>query len=238
MAYVDNTSGSERTTAIAGVALVHVGIGAALLAGLATSVIVPPTAPAPKATDVFITIPPAPPEPTQTASEREVQSPDTTPPVPHIPPSTNDPLTDTRQTTGPALPNDDWLFEDPGTGTATGTPGPTGTPSSRPSPTPSPSFDPVSARPSNDASRWIRDSDFRTAWINRGYEGTVGFRVSIDTRGRVTDCAVTRGSGYAPLDSATCKLVAERARFTPARDTKGATVSGTYTGAVRWQVPN
>ena len=42
---------------------------------------------------------------------------------------------------------------------------------------------------------------------------------------------------YPGLDAATCDKLARRAKFDPASDETGAAVPGTYTGAVRWQIP-
>ena len=39
------------------------------------------------------------------------------------------------------------------------------------------------------------------------------------------------------LDDATCKLVTRRARFKPATDGEGNPTTGSYSNAVRWQIP-
>lgn len=106
-----------------------------------------------------------------------------------------------------------------------------------PTPTPSPTFDPISASPQGNPGRWITDSDYRTSWINRGYEGTANFALTIDAEGRVTDCRITGSTGYAALDNATCRLIERRADFTPARDTSGNTTAGTFSSSVTWQIP-
>ncbi|HYD36402.1 MAG TPA: energy transducer TonB, partial [Allosphingosinicella sp.] len=55
--------------------------------------------------------------------------------------------------------------------------------------------------------------------------------------GRVTDCTVTASSGSAALDSATCRLMKQRARFTPARDSDGHPTSDSVSNAIRWVLP-
>ena len=50
--------------------------------------------------------------------------------------------------------------------------------------------------------------------------------------------AVVRGVRLAALDDATCRLISRRAQFDPATDETGARVPGTYTGSVRWELPD
>ena len=107
-----------------------------------------------------------------------------------------------------------------------------------PPPKPTPSFDPVAARPANNARAWVTQSDYRSSWISRDYAGTVGFRLNVGASGRVEGCSVTQSSGVAALDEATCQLVTRRARFDPAKNGEGRAVAGSYNGAVRWQLPD
>jgi len=57
------------------------------------------------------------------------------------------------------------------------------------------------------------------------YQGTVAVQVTVEADGRVSRCATVRGSGNAGLDEMTCRLVRERARFTPALDARGRPVA-------------
>ncbi len=107
-----------------------------------------------------------------------------------------------------------------------------------PGPAPSASpFAPVGARPKGDAGRWVTNDDYRPRWIMEEMEGTARFTLAIDARGKVTGCTVTRSTGHAPLDAATCDLVTRRARFEAARDSSGKAVAGSYSGSVTWRIP-
>lgn len=97
--------------------------------------------------------------------------------------------------------------------------------------------DPVSATPRNDPGRWVSDSDYRSNWIRREWTGVAGFAVTIDTNGRVSDCTITRSTGHAQMDTATCSLIERRARFDPAKDRYGNPVTGTYRNSVNWRLP-
>jgi protein TonB len=104
-----------------------------------------------------------------------------------------------------------------------------------PGPAPNPAFPPRRATARN--GNWITDNDYpRRALVDEA-EGSVGYRLAIGTDGRVAGCELTRPSGNRSLDDATCRLITSRARFEPATDETGAKVPGTFTGSVRWQIP-
>lgn len=70
----------------------------------------------------------------------------------------------------------------------------------------------------------------------RDEQGTVRVELEIDKRGRVSQCNVIDSSGSGSLDSATCRIVKSRARFTPAHDSSGRPVRDTYTQSITWRL--
>ena len=68
-------------------------------------------------------------------------------------------------------------------------------------------------------------------------EGAVGFTVTLDTKGDVTDCQVTHSSGHPLLDQETCKLVTMNAVFKP-DPTLGPSQTKTHEGVINWRLPN
>jgi protein TonB len=84
---------------------------------------------------------------------------------------------------------------------------------------------------------YISDADYPAEAVARREQGTVGFRLSISTAGRVEDCSITQSSGSALLDSTTCRIMQSRARFTPARDAVGAPVADWMDARIRWVLP-
>jgi protein TonB len=72
--------------------------------------------------------------------------------------------------------------------------------------------------------------------LANGEQGTVRYRVKIDRRGKARECEVVESSGYARLDSATCQLLMERARFTPRRDGSGKRTGASHEGKVTWRL--
>ncbi|WP_310533368.1 energy transducer TonB [Novosphingobium sp.] len=81
-------------------------------------------------------------------------------------------------------------------------------------------------------------SDYPASALRERITGTVRFRAIVDTVGRVSECIIVQSAGSPALDEATCRLVRERARFTPALNTRGKPVQGTYQNAVRWVIPS
>ena len=118
-----------------------------------------------------------------------------------------------------------------------------------PVPSPAPTFQPPQPMPSpvalgqpavprgNPAS-WVSESDYPARDIREGNQGRVGFALSLGADGRVTACRVTSSSGHAGLDAATCTLVTRRARFSPATGPDGRPVAGSYSGTIRWVIPD
>lgn len=224
MAYTDTRNTSARAPAVIGVAVIHAAIGVVLVTGLA-STITEKFTPPPLVGEQFKLPPPPPPEPKP--EPRVEPEPSTAPPVyTPAPPFQLDPqppVLDTTDLLPPATPLP-IPRADPG-------------PSPRLSVTPTPSklFDPVAPKPRN--GDWVTDNDYRSSWINRGWEGTAGFRLDVGKSGRVENCTITRSTGHDALDQATCRLVTRRARFEAARNDQGDVVSGSFSSAVRWQIP-
>jgi protein TonB len=72
--------------------------------------------------------------------------------------------------------------------------------------------------------------------LARGEQGTVVYHVVIDARGHPTECEVTASSGFARLDEATCRMLMDRALFTPSDNGHGGHVRSSYDGKVVWRI--
>lgn len=91
--------------------------------------------------------------------------------------------------------------------------------------------------PLSDPGAWIRTTDYPATSLRNAEQGVTSFALRINPRGEVTNCLVIASSGSATLDSATCYLVSQRARFRPAFAGEGRPVDGTYSSRVRWVLP-
>jgi len=66
--------------------------------------------------------------------------------------------------------------------------------------------------------------------------GMVTYRATLGVNGRLSDCRVTRSSGNAALDAATCALALRHAHFSPARNENGRKVADTALFEQEWRV--
>lgn len=213
----------RRATAMVTVGAVHALLAAGLLTGLAVNferIVDTPVI----GTNVPLDPPKPEPDPVPTAKPVETT------------------YTPTDPQTAIQLPTDSPVIRDPVENDTTEfTYFPTGPvePSVRPTlQPPSPSFTPKRATPSNNSSSWITTNDYPRRPLIDGIEGLASYRLVIGTTGRVSSCELTSPTGNRALDDATCRLITNRARFDPATDESGAKVMGTYTGSVRWEIPD
>jgi protein TonB len=80
----------------------------------------------------------------------------------------------------------------------------------------------------------LRDRDYPPAARREGAEGIVHVRFTVGADGRVDGCTVTRSSGHAALDTTTCRLIEQRFRYHPARDSQGRPVPETISLFYQW----
>jgi protein TonB len=204
-------------------------IGALLIVGLAVTVTLPPPTDNPDGRDIpTVPLPPPPPPPTPDKPRVDNKLPQPTVLDGPIITVVKDPIFD-----GPIIDEGPWIDSIPGTGGGTGT-GEIGIPT--PAPTALP-FKPVGAVPRGKPGTWVTNGDYRPRWIRENMTGSARFTLEIDATGKVSNCTITRSTGHAELDAATCQLVTKRARFDAARDGHGKPVAGSYSNSVNWNIP-
>jgi TonB family protein len=96
---------------------------------------------------------------------------------------------------------------------------------------------PTPAMPIGYIGDWVSPNDYPAKALREGAQGVVGFRLTIGVDGRVSGCEITATAGSSDLDEATCRLVAARARFRPARDAQGEPAVGSYANRMKWSIP-
>ncbi|HSQ96432.1 MAG TPA: TonB family protein [Croceibacterium sp.] len=64
----------------------------------------------------------------------------------------------------------------------------------------------------------LTDADYRRSALPKGAAGTVVIAFRVRSDGGVDNCSTVRSSGYAAIDSETCRLVEQRFKFRPAHD--------------------
>ena len=220
MAYIATPSSNRRTLTIGAVGALHLALGYALVTGFAATVW--------ERVDVLV----------PTKSWKEVPPPE---PVPTVQPK---PTIDETRAFSPK-PLIDFIPKDSGATVIDLLPilqpsaihGPADPGKVLPSTLPSASFTPRAATPIGSPGQWATTDDYPAAALREERTGVARFRVTIGADGRVRNCEILASSGSADLDRATCANVAKRARFKPATDGTGAAVGGSYTSAVKWEIP-
>lgn len=93
------------------------------------------------------------------------------------------------------------------------------------------------ARARANLASYLSPDDYPAAALRNNEQGRVAFTLDIGADGRVTACRISQSSGSAALDSATCRIMRSRARYTPARNARGAAVTDRQDASVRWVLP-
>jgi len=195
----------NRTLAIILVAVIQLGLGYAIVTGLAYNVI-KKTVQDLKTFNVEEQPPPPEPPPPPPKDMPDV------PPPPMAPPSIVQTMVappTITQVISPVIPP-----------VAPAPPAP-------PAPPPPKKLEP--ARAKGDVRMLFSDSDYPASAQAAGAQGTAQAQLTIGPDGRVVGCSLVRSTGNGALDTATCNILRRRAKFTPAHDTTGAATTDTYT---------
>lgn len=223
MAYADKKMSNSRITAIVIVALLHALLGYAFITGLAYNAVK-------KAVDDLKTfdVEDEPPPPEEEPPPPPPEMPNTPPPVVSPPPLV-------RMPSPPAQIQ--VVRESPPPQITYVSPPPSPAPVAPPPPPPPPPVKVEPAKAKANLASYFSDADYPDSALRSEESGTTGFRLSVGSNGRVTECTVTSPSGSSALDSATCRLIKQRARYTPARDSSGNPTSDTASGRITWRLP-
>ncbi len=207
MAYADQEMSGRRIFAIGAVALLHAGVGYALVTGLAYNA-------AKQVYEDLKTFDVAPDEP-----EKPEEPP---PPPPKVdlppPPKVNVP---------PPVVQSSVVTTNTITPQATVAPPPPPAPVAPPPPR-------VAERAIQRGGS-ISDEDYPSSAIRNEEQGTAVASFTISTEGRVVACNASGASPT--LDAETCKLIMRRFRFKPAKDASGQPIEENRTQRVTWRLP-
>lgn len=78
--------------------------------------------------------------------------------------------------------------------------------------------------------------DYPPSALRNDEQGVVVAQWTIGANGIVSDCRITRSSGYSSLDHATCQSILKRARYTPAIDEDGKPVASINAAQFVWAI--
>lgn len=84
---------------------------------------------------------------------------------------------------------------------------------------------------------YISWRDYPLEAIRRRQQGRVEFELTVAPDGRPSACRILASSGSAWLDEATCRIMRQRPRFTPARGAAGEPTADIVRSRVVWVLP-
>lgn len=82
----------------------------------------------------------------------------------------------------------------------------------------------------------LRHEDYPAVALRGNQGGSVALALLVDETGKVADCSVVETSGVASLDSQSCALIKERARFKPAIGMDGKPAKASFFQRITWRV--
>lgn len=218
MSYSDKQMGRERFVSAGLVVLVQGGVIAALVSGLAMSVI--PKLDTPLTTYAVPEPAPPPPDPAKPRPEAHARPAE---------PAVTQPLQIVPLPLDPAYPTFERLPVE------VTQPDPVESPRAVPA-------DPDLARAAaarGSVGDWFPQDSYPAAALRDHAEGRVGVAVTVLASGRASGCEVVSSSGNSDLDQATCRLAIRNGRFQPARDQAGNAVAARIVlPPVRWRIVN
>jgi protein TonB len=88
--------------------------------------------------------------------------------------------------------------------------------------------------------QWISggllDSDYPRRALKGRLQGRVSVHFTVMASGRIANCRITASSGSSLLDQTTCRLLTERLRFRPARDSQGRPIETELNSDYTWGI--
>ena len=78
--------------------------------------------------------------------------------------------------------------------------------------------------------------DYPREALDQGEQGSVRVMIHVDSAGAVSSCEIALSSGFPALDTKTCEVIAQRAKFMPARDAQGRAVASELPQTVVWRL--
>jgi len=85
--------------------------------------------------------------------------------------------------------------------------------------------------------RIFQSDDYPSRSLRLGAQGQVSVRYSVGADGKASNCVVRFPSGDPALDKATCDVINQRARLSPALDRDGKPMPAVTTAVIRWVMP-
>jgi TonB family protein len=93
------------------------------------------------------------------------------------------------------------------------------------------------ADPIGNPARWLTNNDYPAEALRSNKSGLVTILYRVGLTGAVEDCRVIETSGVPSLETATCRAIKRNAKFKPARDHEGKSMTSWEIRRVWWVTP-
>lgn len=84
---------------------------------------------------------------------------------------------------------------------------------------------------------WISAADYPSKALRDKLTGKNTYELTVDDKGKVTECRILKTSGHEELDEATCETVSKRARFKPGLDQNMQPATSVWISSMNWSLP-
>lgn len=92
-------------------------------------------------------------------------------------------------------------------------------------------------KPLKDWASYVSAYDYPMSAIASRSQGETYALIDVEVNGQASNCRVIRSSRNEALDKATCKIVTERARYDPAKNSKGESIRAPLYLTFHWELP-
>ena len=85
--------------------------------------------------------------------------------------------------------------------------------------------------------KWLTNDDYPARALQLREQGSVRLGLTIDAKGKPIRCIATSNDKLPNLQALSCRLIMNRATFSPALDQNGAPVLGLLSQRINWAIP-
>jgi hypothetical protein len=89
-------------------------------------------------------------------------------------------------------------------------------------------------KPATPPQTWVKQNDYPRSALQGRHSGLVQFRLDVDAAGKVFDCHILARTSPDDFADRTCRIMRERATFTPALDAQGNPVRSFFVSKMTW----
>ena len=90
--------------------------------------------------------------------------------------------------------------------------------------------------PASNPGYWLKSNDYPSGLLQKGAQGIIKFRLSVDMEGKPTGCHIQQSTRPAGFDQAVCDGLMRRAKFEPALGADGRPIASYWNSTARFKL--